>query len=471
MQSAAIGGTTAYSYYVPSACAAGGCPLMLLLHGFGGDYRAMLGAIGGSGGAWVRALTHGPAEDPATLVDPWRYADPAGWVARDPIEMVFVAPHGRTLPGGHGPLAELDGFWTDWNPRYAAGSPEAAYQTPPPRFSTFLVDELIPSVEARFAAGGSRERRAIAGVSLGGFGAYSNALQRPHVWASAGSVSGAHNFLLAPWLDPVDAETPQGPPGPAMSGIRIPGVLSRLLPLDRIPSQAQGFLVSFYAFGDPAADNAFYRGRMPRDLAMNGRASAGGVPSLHLRSFVNDSIPRRVEDFLNVAGYVGAQAFEALVLPMNLEMQAAFETQAVAAEFEIHPGIHSGVYWNPFLRAQLEAQYARMRHRDGGGVSPPAAQTFDYRSPAASFEVWGWRFAVERTASEFLTLRDVSCAGLTLRGSGVVTVTVPASCGTGAGGAATFAVDLGPSTPLDDPASAGSLPAYGRTEHVTLSPL
>src|SRR4051794_37127149 len=37
MPSADLGGTTAFSYFVPPGCAAHRCPTLYLLHGFGGD--------------------------------------------------------------------------------------------------------------------------------------------------------------------------------------------------------------------------------------------------------------------------------------------------------------------------------------------------------------------------------------------------------------------------------------------------
>ena len=475
LASASLGGTTAFSYFVPPSCdpaAHSGrrCPTLYLLHGFGGDYRSMLGT-GDEPSAWVKALSSGPPRDPGEVADPWTMSDPASWVPREPIGFILVAPHGATLDGGFGPIAGVDGFWTDWNPRFARGGDAQRYDTPPPRFESFITTELIPYVEAHLPAGAGREWRALAGTSLGGFGSYKNGLQHPDLWSSLGSVSGAHNFLFAPAPDPVAAPAPAGVAPPvAVPYRRAPSVPSQV-PLTSMPEQLRGFAVSFLVFGDPAADQAQYRGNMPRDLAMNARAGVGDETSLHIRGFVNDAVPRRAEDFANPASYLVGQAFEGIVLPMNVEMDLAFELQGVERSFEIHPGIHSGAYWNPFLRTHLEEQHARVRHHDGTGDPPPAPTLFDYRSISTDFEIWGWRFAVAREPVEFLTLRDVSCAGLTLRGSGVVTATAPSACGSGVNGSATFTVDLGPSFPTDEPGGAGAFPLYGRTVDVRLDPL
>src|SRR5262245_26219952 len=51
LPSALLGGTTAFSYFVPPACSSVRCPTLYLLHGFGGDYTSMLGTAG-SPSAW-----------------------------------------------------------------------------------------------------------------------------------------------------------------------------------------------------------------------------------------------------------------------------------------------------------------------------------------------------------------------------------------------------------------------------------
>lgn len=164
-------------------------PVLYLLHGFGGDYRSMLGTAD-QPSSWVHALNQRPPSDPRASSTPWTLIDPATWVPAPPIDMILVAPHGRTVPDGYGPRPDIDSYWTDWNPRYAVGGDDPKYATPAPRFSRFLVDELIPYVEQHFPAGSGRDWRALAGTSLGGFGAYKNGLQHPDVFTSMGSVSG-----------------------------------------------------------------------------------------------------------------------------------------------------------------------------------------------------------------------------------------------------------------------------------------
>jgi S-formylglutathione hydrolase FrmB len=474
LPSAALGGTTAFSYYVPSACAPARvtarherCPTLYLLHGFGGDLHSMLGTADHPSG-WVAALASKPRTSPADSAQPWTLSDPTTWVVAPALPVVLVAPDGRTVPDGFGPGAGLEGFWADWNPRYAKGGDSQRYATPAPRFAAEVTDELVPYVEAHFPVGSGRDWRALAGTSLGGYGSYAIGLLHPDFFASIGAVSGIMNILLAPGLD----TSPDGGSGglapPAqLPAAAVPGPGGASAPLSAFPEQARGFAVATYAFGDPTADQSYYRGRMPRDLARNAHAvrvhDGHATQSLVVRGFSNDAVPRQASDFADPPGYFGAQAFEAIVLASNIEMNQAFADAGVQQHYERHPGIHSDAYWNPWLRGQLEAQYAAMRHPDGGGDPPPLPTAFDYRSNASRFAVWGWTFTVNRTASEFIDLTDVTCQALTVRGTGDIRIVPPASCA-----ARPVTVHLGPGMPTDAPAGADEASVYGQAAHVHL---
>ena len=203
-----------FEYYVPPECAgAAACPVLYLLHGFGGDYTEMLGTPGTTSSAWIAALDAAPP--PGFEAAPWTYADPHTWLPRRHLPMILVAPHGQTLPGGYGPGPGLDSYWVDWNPRYAAGGDQPRYPTPAPQFEGFILHELIPFVEANLPAGRGRDARAIGGVSLGGYGAYKLGLQYPDQFTAMLSVSGAHNFLFGPAPQPGALTSPVGIQPPA----------------------------------------------------------------------------------------------------------------------------------------------------------------------------------------------------------------------------------------------------------------
>jgi S-formylglutathione hydrolase FrmB len=59
------------------------------------------------------------------------------------------------------------------------------------KFESSFINELIPTVEASYRTLASREKRAIAGLSMGGFGALKFALKRLDLFCFAGSMSGA----------------------------------------------------------------------------------------------------------------------------------------------------------------------------------------------------------------------------------------------------------------------------------------
>jgi len=466
---AELGGDDPVSYFVPPACEHATCPALYLMHGFGGDYHSMLGT-GDHPSPWVAALTSGPPVDPTKVLDPWNYSDPAHWVAKPPLDMVLIAPHGRTLPGGFGPAADEDSYWVDWNPRYARGGNDQVYATPPPRFDAFLHGELIPWAETVLHTGAGREHRALTGTSLGGFGSLRDALVHPDAWTSVGSVSGAFNFLFTPGFDPTGVSPPVGLPlGVALPHLTLPSI-SALAPLSAAPSAAQTLLAALLALGDPVSDQAYFRGNTPRDLAANGRAYAGNQQLLYLHAFANDTIPRRVADF-QLPGYATAQGFEDIVLPMNLEQALAFRDVGVHWDFAIHPGLHGEPYRGVWYREQLVQQYRRLAHADGGGAHPTPPTTFDYRSIASDFSIWGWHVHVQRDNLEFLNLRAVTCRSITLQGTGVVAVDVPAACGTGVHGSPHVRVDLGPSLPIDDVGHLSATPVDGTTKTIALTPL
>src|SRR5580765_1352569 len=122
-------------------------------------------------------------------------------------------------------------------------------------------------------------------------------------------------------------------------------------------------------------------------------------------------------------------------------MERIFDRYGVARTFNVGPGNHWDPYQSEYFREQLQGQYANLQHWDGGGAPRPAPVRFDYRTINTDFDIWGWHFAVaDRPAVEFLNLTNVSCSGLTMRGTGKVTVTVPSACETTNAGARTFTV-------------------------------
>lgn len=71
------------------------------------------------------------------------------------------------------------GFYSDW--------PGYTYGNFTPQWETFHIKQLVPWIDAHFATSG---QRAVAGMSMGGFGALKYAAQHPDVFSAVGAFSG-----------------------------------------------------------------------------------------------------------------------------------------------------------------------------------------------------------------------------------------------------------------------------------------
>lgn len=80
-----------------------------------------------------------------------------------------------------------DGWYTD------------SATVPQDKFESYILQELIPDVESRYRVQKSRAGRAIAGLSMGGYGAIKFGLKYPDKFVFAGSMSGA--FGAASWTE------------------------------------------------------------------------------------------------------------------------------------------------------------------------------------------------------------------------------------------------------------------------------
>ena len=104
------------------------------------------------------------------------------------------------------------------------GGRDAVYtDAPPERWPAYHAAQLVRWVDQRFRTVAARRGRAIAGLSMGGFGALSYAARRPGTYAAAASLSGALELSsprpidLAPRLRSlalVELRTGDGAPGP-----------------------------------------------------------------------------------------------------------------------------------------------------------------------------------------------------------------------------------------------------------------
>jgi S-formylglutathione hydrolase FrmB len=307
-------------------------PVLYLLHGASGDQRSWTTA--GQGDA--EALTAG-------------------------LPLIVVMP-----AGGKG------GFYTNWFNNGAGGLP---------RWESWHIERLIPYIDARYRTRATRAGRAIAGLSMGGFGAFSYAARHPDRFNSALSLSGAVDTSIPPGIGPEIIDSISGADGGP------PGSL----------------------WGPRSTQEVRWRAHNPTDLAENLRGlklwlrTGNGQPGGPFGGGDNIDITE-----LGVA----AQAFTLHQRLRELGIPHLFE--------DYGSGHHLWAYWNRGLRQTLPAIMDRFRR----GTRPPVRVTFKAAEP--SYAAYGWRVRVRRPALEFSRLANAGRRGFSLSGSGSATITTPA---------------------------------------------
>ncbi|MDQ3106768.1 MAG: esterase family protein, partial [Actinomycetota bacterium] len=292
-------------------------PVLYLLHGGGGDQ-----------GNWV---TNGNLQ--ATL-DARIAADP-----RDAV--IAVLPDGRS------------GQWYDsFDGRFL--------------IERYVLDHLLPYVDARLRTIPDRSARAIAGLSNGGYGAMHFAARRPDAFVAAGAMSsnmGAYGFKL----------------------------------------------------GNQVNGPAYYPGHLPEELAIN-------LDGVDLTMDIGASCTSDL-----TVDLCATLAVDAAFIPANRAFTDRLRAVGHVGDLEYREteGSHAWRWWTAWLRDRhLPFLLARLRDpaADATPTSPLPA-SFRYRTIADRFSVWGYDVEVTRGVREFLDLTNVTESGLTVQGSGTVVVT------------------------------------------------
>ena len=276
------------------------------------------------------------------------------------LPLIVVMPD-----GGRG------GFYTNWFNNGAGGLP---------RWEDWHIQQLIPWVDSHYRTLDVRRERAIAGLSMGGFGTFSYAARHPDLFTSALSLSGAVDPLTPPGLGPPVIDSISGNDGGP------PGSL----------------------WGPLATQEVRWRAHNPYDLAENLRGLA-----LWLRTGNGQAGGP-------FGGANNVDATEAGVFVMATEVHKRLLALHIPHVFHDYgPGHHLWPYWNRGLKQTLPAIMKRFRQ----GSRPPARVTFTAAEP--TYSVYGWSLKVKRPAMEFSRLIKAGRRGFTVSGSGRVTVTTP----------------------------------------------
>lgn len=315
----------------------------------------------GSGGSFTDWIDHGAASILA-----------AGYRRARLPRVITVMPDGGK-----------EGYYTDWYGRDLDQPSEG----PAPGWGTFEIRELIPLIDARYRTIASRSGRAIAGLSMGGFGATSLPARHPDLFAAAGSFSGADDI---DYDYPYENELLYGT-NPAFTG--------------GAPDQC--------IWGDIYTERVHWEATDPTYLA-------GNLPSLHLfLASGNGNIgPYDSTAPSALPATLAAAGTESDIWSMNQGFVSALNAAHVRhTDYFYGAGTHSWPYWERDLAhflPFLAGAWSRLK---------PAPRVFSFRSGAASFSLWGWSFAAHRSVAEFTYLRNVRRSGLTVSGSGRLRVT------------------------------------------------
>ena len=195
------------------------------------------------------------------------------------------------------------GFYTDW---WARGGSK-------PGWETFHLTELVEILERGLHAG---DRRAIAGLWMGGFGAVSYAARRPGFFRAAASFSGTLD-TLHPSIQPVSSGT----------------FAAWLLQVHYAPSGYDPLAL----FGDPTAQRAVWVAHNPADLVANLRGTKLFVSCGNGR--VGPLDPPGTDPASGAVLYEAAQSLQ------NREFFERARGRGLDITFDIYAGSHSWPYW------------------------------------------------------------------------------------------------------------------------------
>jgi S-formylglutathione hydrolase FrmB len=267
------------------------------------------------------------------------------------------------------------GYWSDWYNGGAFG---------PPEYETFVVDQLIPLIDANFRTIADRAHRAIAGVSMGGYGSMMIAARHPDLFGEAASISGAtdsNNPLLGAALS-----TSSTFDGGAVDAI----------------------------YGPRATQEVRWRGHNPTDLASN----LGGL-DLQIRTANGTPNPAIGEELLSVDTV--SCVIEAGVYQGSTSLNAELDRLGIPHLWKDYgPGCHTP---ENFER-EIADTIATFTEEFAAPPVPPTV--FDYKSIEPQFDVYGWRVAADpHRALEFMQLHLDGLKSMKIVGSGTTSVTSP----------------------------------------------
>jgi S-formylglutathione hydrolase FrmB len=268
------------------------------------------------------------------------------------------------------------GWWTNWWDTHTALGPS--------QWETFHIDQLIPWVDANLRTVADRSGRAIAGLSQGGFGAFTYAARHPELFAAAGSLSGAPDIASNAVVE-------------AGATFVIEATASAL---DGVEPAAM--------FGPHATNEINWKGRNPKTLVTNlgGMGlflyTATGVPGA-LDGPQPDLAASGIEGITHISTLSFVHGAANAGIPYYLD--------------DYRRGTHTWPYWARDLR-DLMPRIMQVF------ANPGAPARISYKSIDASWSQWGWTAVSERGKKRaFSSLTTADAHGFAFSGFGSATVT------------------------------------------------
>lgn len=271
------------------------------------------------------------------------------------------------------------GFWfTNWVDRTTSHGPS--------QFEDYLIKSLIPWVDQNLRTIASRDGRAVAGLSQGGYGSAEMAARHPDLFCSMATFSGAPEIERDPDV--------------------FPGAIAVIEAIevgdDHVPP--------FSELGNPVTDNINWQGHDPATLMENLRG-------MSIDMWTGMGVNGPYDSGPDPAG----SGIEFLVYESTQHFYDHLVAEHIPAYYDNYTyGTHSFPYWARDLKAYLPKMMADFAH-------PKSPKVISYTTIDKKWSQWGYSVSLDRsTDQEFSSLTNGTPRGFTFAGSGTATITTPA---------------------------------------------
>jgi S-formylglutathione hydrolase FrmB len=271
------------------------------------------------------------------------------------------------------------GFWfTNWVDRTTSHGPS--------QFEDYLIDALIPWIDENLRTIPSRDGRAVAGLSQGGYGSTEMAARHPALFCSMASFSGA------PEIE------------------RDPEVFAGAVGVIEAIEVGEDKVAPFSELGNPELDNINWQGHDPATLIENLRGMS-----------IDMWTGMGVDGPYDATPDPAASGIEALVYESTQHFYQHLVDAGIPAYYDNYVyGTHSFPYWARDLRAYLPKMMADF-------ARPKTPRVVSYTSIDKQWSQWGYTVTMKRdVAQQFTTLSNGTSRGFTLTGGGIASITTPA---------------------------------------------